>query len=242
MEVIGCSRSKFNRPIKKFQVFGERRSGTNFLETLIEKNSYLKKVWLYGWKHGVPAFPVFPAECLFIVVVREPIEWIRALYSAPFEADLKVKKRNFQDFIRLEWEGRFYLKGSNWRRLSYKLEPGVGAGETLQLDRHPITGKQFSNVMEMRNVKLAGHLSFLDRDVNAVVVRYEDVKADQETLTRTIADLFDIEMKPEFSLVTQHQGHRLVREKPAEVLTKVDLDFIRAGLDLKQESRCGYNL
>ena len=37
--------------IKKFTIYGERCSGTNYLENLILVNFDVNLTWEYGWKH-----------------------------------------------------------------------------------------------------------------------------------------------------------------------------------------------
>ena len=37
--------------ISKVQIYGERCSGTNYLESLIKLNFNVEITWLYGWKH-----------------------------------------------------------------------------------------------------------------------------------------------------------------------------------------------
>jgi hypothetical protein len=37
--------------IKRFIIYGERCSGTNYLQDLIEINFDVETTWDYGWKH-----------------------------------------------------------------------------------------------------------------------------------------------------------------------------------------------
>ncbi len=48
-EHIGISKAISDSEINIFQVYGERRSGTNFIEKLIKKNTTLKPVSRFGW-------------------------------------------------------------------------------------------------------------------------------------------------------------------------------------------------
>ena len=63
--------------IKKFTVFGERCSGTNFLEQAILQNFDLEITWDYGWKHWIGHHKFqnteYEDETLFIGIIREPL-------------------------------------------------------------------------------------------------------------------------------------------------------------------------
>ena len=37
--------------ITKYTIYGERCSGTNYLEDIISKNFNVEITWRYGWKH-----------------------------------------------------------------------------------------------------------------------------------------------------------------------------------------------
>ena len=37
--------------IKKFTIYGERCSGTNYLQNLVNDNFEIELTWEYGWKH-----------------------------------------------------------------------------------------------------------------------------------------------------------------------------------------------
>lgn len=242
-KLIGYSRSVSPKPIDRFQVFGERRSGTNFVMNVVKKNTGLHFVKVYGWKHGIPYFPVFPACCLFIVVVRDPLDWVQSFYKGPYEGDRSLARLPFSEFIRSEWEGRYRPVRSPWHRHGYRLDKSIGRGEALQLDRHPIEGRRFRNIMEMRNIKLAGQLSMLNRGINAVLIRYEDMKQFRREIIQEISGIFDIALNPVFDPVEQTVGPKSFNAEQAEGsdgLSPADREFIIGELDPMLEARCGY--
>jgi hypothetical protein len=73
----------------KFQIFGERCSGTNFLEHLLRTNFGQECItWSYGWKHWyIPCNrheQLRAAEdVVFLVIVRNFYDWSRSLFSQP---------------------------------------------------------------------------------------------------------------------------------------------------------------
>ncbi|MEM9756420.1 MAG: hypothetical protein AAF914_10520 [Pseudomonadota bacterium] len=178
-QIVGFARAPQFKPLDRFQVFGERRSGTNLLERLIAQNTALTAGRDHGWKHGVPAYPVFPQQCLFLVIVRHPLDWMASLYRAPFEAHRRLTRLPFDQFLPAEWEGLYLPVRTKWDRIGHDVDLAIAKREILQLDRQPLDGRRFRYVAEMRAVKLRGHLSFLARDVNAAVLRYEDLARDQ---------------------------------------------------------------
>jgi hypothetical protein len=70
--------------IKKFTIFGERCSGTNYLEELIKTNFNINLTWKYGWKHFFGFYNFQKTqdedETLFIGIVRHPIYWINSFF------------------------------------------------------------------------------------------------------------------------------------------------------------------
>ena len=73
--------------IKYFTIYGERCSGTNFLEELITNNFNITITWKYGWKHffGFYNFKKTQEEneTLFIGIVRNPIDWLYSFHTNP---------------------------------------------------------------------------------------------------------------------------------------------------------------
>jgi len=87
-----------------FKVNGERNSGTNFLQALLEKN-YIKtyvqkqnKNILYHWKHGVPDNSVkkLDSQVVEIFIFRKLNSWLVSMFHNPYELE---KKETFYDFL-----------------------------------------------------------------------------------------------------------------------------------------------
>tara|TARA_B110000027_G_C16122057_1_gene303744 strand:+ start:2092 stop:2340 length:249 start_codon:yes stop_codon:yes gene_type:complete len=62
--------------IQKITIYGERCSGTNYLETLLAKNFHdYKLTWKYGWKHFFGHQNLENSDdTLFICIVRNPVD------------------------------------------------------------------------------------------------------------------------------------------------------------------------
>ncbi len=229
------------RGIDRFQMFGERRSGTNFVRELVQTNFNVQTTWRFGWKHGIPHFPVLPKRCLFVVVVRDPFDWAVSLFNGAYEAHPVVKNRDFDAFLREEWVGQFRPAKSPWHKVGYDFDPSVGRGEELQLDRHPIEGRRFKSIFEMRSVKYRSFLGLLERDVNVAIIRFEDALNKPQAVCKKISNTFGLKLRG-FSPVVGHVGPKGLRKGLNRVseLTDHQRAYIFAQLDNDLEHRFGY--
>lgn len=101
--------------ITSFAVFGERGSGTSWLNELMIKNSLrgmsLTNSPFTGWKHGL--WTPHQTRCLnknFLVVViqKDIYTWLNSFYKAPYHMDY-AKKLTLSEFIHTE-----YFSQASW--------------------------------------------------------------------------------------------------------------------------------
>ena len=96
-----------NTQITKIKIFGERNSGTNYIEKLLTKNiksqvyiesgDYKSKL---GWKHGLPNQQKIDVNnTLVVCIIRDLDTWMNSMYYSPYHL---IKKKNFSDFITQE--------------------------------------------------------------------------------------------------------------------------------------------
>lgn len=230
-------------PLTQFQVIGERASATNMVRKVIEKNVDLYRSEGLGWKHGPPHMVAIPDELLTIVVVRNAVSWALSMHKRPWHAHPDLQALEFSDFIRSEWRG-IVDRPSDFEEIHPEFRDLV-TGAELQFDRHPITGKRFANLFELRNVKQAGHLGFLNRDCNVLVVKAELVQLDQVGFAAWMIEtlglpLNGLRIKP----VKNRLGNRFSRATPVETpsdLSPEDHAFMLETLDLKAEAALGYD-
>ena len=89
-----------------FKINGERNSGTNFLEQILQKNkfpTYTQKIigkTVYHWKHGVPSvdYKKLDKNVVDIFIFRNLEDWLVSFSINPYH--LK-KHNNFNDFLKL---------------------------------------------------------------------------------------------------------------------------------------------
>lgn len=75
------------KPIKNFTIFAERHCGTNFVEQWMVKSFDIPVTWQYGWKHFFIGNhnPILENQnTLFISIVRNPYNWIPAMFKIPY--------------------------------------------------------------------------------------------------------------------------------------------------------------
>ena len=237
--LIGQTRHGAAR-IDHFQVFGERRTGTNFLHHVLESNFTIDGTTKYGWKHGFPTMPCIAESALIAVIVRDPFSWLSSLHNRPFA--ISHHGLGFSDFIRAEWYDEFVPKQFGHARWGYG---GMTRASHVanQIDRHPLTGKRFANPLEMRTLKNRAFTGFLARECNAVVIDYDRLKEDPEAVLDALAAAFDLPRSgptavPDRVGASGKPGERVTRE----AISLDDRAFIVSSLDADFEAWLGYRL
>ncbi len=225
----------------RYQVFGERSSGTNFVKRLIGRNSPLRPMEDLGWKHGFPHMTAIPAHVAVICVVRDARAWALSMHAKPWHCPPAMQALEFPDFIRAEW-----VTIADRKRYFPQVATLGGEGLPLQHDRHPLTGRPFANLFALRQAKLSGLLSYTERGCALIFIRLEAVQAAPDTF---LGDLHlglgipqpDGPLRP----VMKRLGSKFlpsVEPRPAtpDTVSAEDLAFLRAQVDPAQEAAMGY--
>lgn len=237
-----------NPTIGEFFVFGERNSGTNFIDALMRNNfSQLggsasdrieKFGFRYGWKHGFPTMMAAPDSTLAIVTFRDPLRWAQSMHRKPWHAANHLVNLSFTDFIRATWQSVV-----DERNFGIGSTADVRALQEMHWDRHPMTGAQFENVLKLRAAKNQGFLSLKQRFKNVIFVRYEDVSENPEQFVRHIAQTYNCSLHNGFTPVEYERGRKssgvfVPRRYPR--IADSDREFIWSQLDMEQERSFGY--
>ena len=230
-------------PLTRFQVLGERSSGTNFIKRLLGRNSALRPTESLGWKHGFPAMMAIPADLAVICVLRHPQNWALSMHAKPWHTPPHMQALAFGDFIRAPWDTIIdrarYFDGA---------DPMGLVGQPLQQDRDPVTGATFANLFALRRAKMAGLLSYLNRGCSCVVLRMEDAQADPETATDHLLNALGQPARDApFRPVIKRLGSKFkpaidTRPQTPPRMTPADREFMRGQLDLEYESSLGYSI
>jgi hypothetical protein len=228
-------------PPRRYQVFGERSSGTNFVKRLIGRNSPMRPMEDLGWKHGFPHMTAIPEHVAVICAVRDARSWALSMHAKPWHCPPAMQALPFSDFIRAEW-----ATVADRKRYFPQVAELGGEGMALQHDRHPLTGRPFDNLFHLRQAKLAGLLGFYHRGCTLVFVRMEAVQADQQGFLHDLHKSLGVSVpEQEFQPVLKRLGSKFLasvdpRPETPKALSPQDLEFLRQNIDAQQEALLGY--
>lgn len=157
--------------IKKFTIYGERCSGTNYLEELILKNFDVSLTWEYGWKHffGFKEDMLKNSDdTLFICIVRDIHEWMNSFFREMHHLPIKYKN------IDLNTKKKEFLNDEFW---SFDDSNGNrNTDKEILTDRNIYTKCRYQNIFELRHIKLKYMIDDLPNKVkNYIFIRYEDL-------------------------------------------------------------------
>ncbi len=160
-------------------IYGERCSGTNYLENLLQINFVNKITFQYGSKHFFGyyknALKNNSDKVLFICIVRDLVPWINSFFREKHHLPLKYKKGmeekdQIDEFLNKEF---FSIN-------DYDHDYKTWDKENMN-DRNMYTNKRYKNIFELRHTKIKFMLEDLPKIVkNYVFIRYEDLINDFE--------------------------------------------------------------
>lgn len=220
--------------LDRFQVLGDRCSGTNFVASLIARNfPELGVTEELGWKHGFIDRRLASAPGLLSVVVyRHPVRWMQSVHRNPFQVARSLAVLPFSEFIRAEW-----------RPVWIDEQPDGDVVETpIQGDMYPHTTRRFENICRMRSVKITYQEELANLECQVAFVTYEAVNRRPLAILNALADAFGLHPVSKLKPVPEYKGTRGFRYRPARypAMDAADLAFVSEALDLEQERRIGY--
>lgn len=179
----------FRRPIRRYQVLGERSSGTNLADIVLRRHTTLERTGDYGWKHAFPQFSSVLRDDLLVICFRNAHSWLKSMYDKPWHVPDNLTDVSFSAFLRAPWITVMDMPGAMnavGRRKSL--------GLPVQGDRHPLTGRVPENPIQLRNLKNAAFLGVLERGCNVALIRHEDLTADPDGLIRALGACFGFQV------------------------------------------------
>lgn len=161
--------------IKKYTIYGERCSGTNYLLDIMNINFDAEITWDYGWKHffGFQDEKLQDSDdTLFICIVRNTVDWINSFYREKHHLPLK-----YNTTLSEEAKLDEFLNEEFW---SINDDDGnIDISNEKMEDRNIYTGERYKNIFELRHTKIKWMLTDLPNKVkNHIFIRYEDLKYD----------------------------------------------------------------
>lgn len=163
--------------LKFYTIYGERCSGTNYLEDIMTKNFNTQLTWKYGHKHFFGFNDLSNSDnTLFICIVRDVVDWVDSFFNKKHHVPYKLRN-NIKDFIDKEFS-------------SYHLNPKLkNFGNEIKKDRHIYTKQRYKNLFDLRHTKLKFMIEDLPKLVkNVILIRYEDLVTDFDKTMKNIRD------------------------------------------------------
>lgn len=167
--------------INNVTIYGERCSGTNYLEQLIINNFNCSVTYNYGWKHFFGMHSLDDSDdTLFICITKNLCDWLNSLYDNPHHLSIKkIKKLSENERIDMFLNKEFYSIHDDINDPRYNTE--------IMEDRHIYTGERYKNVFELRHIKHKYLLEDLPNKVkNYIFIKYEDLINNFETTMNLI--------------------------------------------------------
>ncbi len=223
----------------RFQVIGERSSGTNYMKRLLGRNTPLTPTEALGWKHGTFQALAVPRDMVVILSVRNAADWALSMFAKPWHTPAAMQALELGGFLRARWETIIDHP---------KYFPGIDAacvGQPLQQDRDPLTGRAYANLFRLRTGKLASHLGIVNRGCACVIVRQESVLADPQAFLRSFRSQLglpssDAPLRPVVKRLGARFNAATDRPDSPAALSQPDIAFMESELDGSLESALGY--
>jgi hypothetical protein len=168
-------------------IYGERCSGTNYLENLINLNFINKISDQYGSKHFFGFYKNVlknnSNKVLFICIVRDLVPWINSFFREKHHLPLKYKI-NLSENEKID----HFLNKEIFSINDYDHDYKKWDKENMD-DRNIYTGKRYKNIFELRHTKIKWMLEDLPKKVkNYIFIRYEDLINDFENTMNKLKD------------------------------------------------------
>ncbi len=241
--------------IQSVTVIGERCSGTNYVRTLVgqnfpscsldllhEKFPFLLHKHFYPWvdltafhvckkgKKNENSPLVFLKNSdtnLFVLVVRDPYDWLRSFYLQPYHVSDQLSGKGFLHFIQNQW-----IPDSN-------LETIGNCKDWL----NPYEGRPFKHVLELRKYKILNFLQIGLLVDNFLIVQHEKVSEFPEQFIDFVSRYFKLEKTVPFQPVKAYKGwgEERYRKKQYFPFNSNEFYFINEGVDWGIENLIGYS-
>jgi len=251
---MGDSSERFR--VMKLHILSERCSGSNFVETAINDNLPVVHSDRYGFKHWLDENflneTAFPADTLFLIVMRSPFDWLRSMHRQPWHCAPELTQLTFSEFIRAPW------------RCVWDEQAGVARGDSrwmteMMFERNPLdNNRRFRNVLEVRQVKYGIWQDRLSSHPHCIHLSFEKFKASPERMLSEIARAQDLKAPERIKISQGYKGTVSWKRKialllsfgtigryapkPKSPIALDDIDYILSNLDPGLESVWEYDI
>lgn len=195
--------------IKFIKIFGERNSGTTFLEKLFPQNLVDIQVNSghhhhgTGWKHGFPDLELFNLQdTLFVFVVRDLEPWIKSMFCNPYHYK---SPQTIEEFIE---------------------KPLIINEKDKTLNVHNDSREQ-QTILEIRYSKIKTYMKILkNKEVNGIIINLEDLQTDNgQYFIEFLCNTFDLSRKNKFHSIDKHTKTNKNYLNRSYLMTLPDISF-----------------
>ena len=234
-------------PITKVTIFGERCSGTNYLEEVINKNFHINLTNDYGNKHFFCVNDYHDKDTtntLFIGIIRNPIYWLNSfskeLYHVPETNRQSLTNFLFNEFYSVHDEPT----DNNNQSLLNMNKQLVTSYPLNRADLNYKTGFKYKNIFELRKLKNVYLINILPQKVhNYILIKYEDLLYNFDKTLTDVQTRFNLMPKNEtFLNVTKYkksETYTFVKQRQITFSPEM-VNLIWKNLDVAQENQLGY--
>jgi nicotinamide riboside kinase len=236
--------------IKKVIIYGERCSGTNFLENAILENFDVEISWEQGSKH----FFCFNSynkrnfdDTLYIGIIRDPVYWINS-FSKELHHVPEINRKNLKNFL----FNKFYSVNDEievvpkLQTVLFNNKPKkVYRYTTMTEDLNYITKKMYKNIFELRKLKNDYLMNIMPTKVkNYILINYENLLNNYEGTLELIKNKFNLIQKytvyKKIKNYKKSDTYNFVQQRQI-TLTPFLINIIWQNLDVNQELKLGYS-
>jgi|APSaa5957512576_1039674.scaffolds.fasta_scaffold00035_21 hypothetical protein len=217
--------------ISKIQLFGERHSGTTWLEYLIRDNiREVEIVFNHGWKHGLPNYnsliPI-PEDTLFLIIHKNPYSWLLGMFEHP---------HHLPELAMVSWED---FLSNDFR--SYDIITEQKIVET------------FDNIFKCREEKIALFLLLRKVVKNIEFIKYEELLENPKIELDFLAIKYNLAiwdstiilekycLESAISIETFNKKDFYLKEEFFKKIPQHIIEYITANLNWKLEEQIGYS-
>lgn len=201
--------------IKKFCMYSERNSGSNWVSSLIEANFQLKyEPSECPHKHdlgmSVPnEFSFLPPNILVVAVFRNAFDWAASMHRHPWHATNHCNTSSFAEFLVREWSPGKLAGRPNWLHAAPFCPKYDTNQRRMPMIYENIGGLYASNILELRTWKAARALEICQTRKQSVCVRHDDLIENTKEWLQDFQRQFNFETKPDFPIeVVSYKGVR----------------------------------
>lgn len=241
----------------KYQLFSERCSGSNYVEKVLQLNfPELEPTYEYGFKHWLHPRLLneedFPDDLLYIVICRNPFDWLRSMHHQPWHAGKELRHLPFSRFIRSEWfciwdeQACIDKNDPRWMR-------------EMMEERNPFnSGRRFKNILEVRKVKYTTWKEKLGKHPKFARINYDQFYRNPRKKLEEISAKGNLQSIGNPKTKVGYKGNfswkrRLLRigslgllgnyrRRPNRPISSADLNFISSQLDPRIEEFYGHDI